>query len=177
MCGGSAIGDPTNYRIFGYDDPSGTGVNLSRTNSLSTLTTTSLASARRDSRRGSLARSDSSTGSMAALSGGGGGSAASPVSPTYSVPLAPMNQYQAEKNISQAQRIDAYLAQLPENVARGIQVSAGEDRGSTCRSRAGSKSSTGGGGGSGGGELSSDGDKSGVVGRWGQKGRKLAKFF
>lgn len=169
----TAGADPANYRLLGqYDELGGLGIALPRTNSLSTLTTTSLASARRDSRRGSLARSDSSNGSMASPGVG------SPVPSAYPTPMAPMNMYQAEKNISQAQRVDAYLSQLPESITRRQSAPTVDENSMINRSRAGSKSSNGGGGGSGGGgEVSSDGDRSGVMIRWGQKGRKLTKSF
>lgn len=82
--------DSASYRLVGNDRSPSVG-GLSRSPSLSV----SLSSARRDSRRGSLARTDSST----------------------SVSELPVVQAAGEKNRAQNSRIDAYFSQLPGRIA------------------------------------------------------------
>lgn len=181
FCTGFAAVDPTNYRLLGYEEAGGIGPgNLSRTNSLSTMTTSSLASARRDSRRGSLAKSDSSTGS----SSYGYGSytvnvnpAAAPTTAAYA--MTPLTQLASERNIQRNQRIDSYLSQLPETVSRAGKQSGFEAEGNSGRSRAGSTSSGGTGATGASGMTALDPLPSpSSVKRWSMKGgRRLSKLF
>ncbi|KAF2097195.1 hypothetical protein NA57DRAFT_57794 [Rhizodiscina lignyota] len=182
FCNGSAALDPSNYRLLGYDDAGGIGpAHLSRTNSLSTMTTSSLASARRDSRRGSLARSDSSTGSSSYGYGGGAGSynvnvnpGAAPTTAAYA--MTPLTQIASERNIQRNQRIDSYLAQLPEHVSRaGKQSMYVEPEGTSGRSRANSTSSGGTGASGTNGVEAHPGVPTSK--RWSMKGKRLAKIF
>jgi hypothetical protein len=135
FCSGAANLDAgTTYKLLGQDDSAAVPGGLSRHNSLSTMTTSSMTSARRDSRRGSLARSDSSAGS--------GGT------PTYFSNTAAAS----DRNIYRNQRIDTYLAQLPENVYL------------TGRSGARTEAETGGGGGSSSGLSRNGSTSSGATG-------------
>jgi hypothetical protein len=117
FCSGAASLDGASYRLLGYEDAAVGPGSLSRTNSLSTMTTSSMTSARRDSRRGSLARSDSSTGSA----GTGTGTGAYAMGYTSAAGGAilfntPNGAATSDRNIHRNQRIDTYLSELPENV-------------------------------------------------------------
>lgn len=169
VCNGGTTVDPMNFRVLGSEEPFGMGGNISRTNSLSTMTTSSLTTARRESRRSSLAPSDSSSGNSSGGSFGLVGTTASPVNG-----LSPMNQLTSERNISQGQRIEAYLSQLPETVSRAGQQSSYYDRNLGGRSRAGSTSSTTTGN-TGAWTQYSDGDRRSAMSRLNSKGRRLSR--
>ncbi|KAF1987071.1 hypothetical protein K402DRAFT_312816, partial [Aulographum hederae CBS 113979] len=97
FCAGWSEHDPMSYRLVGNDRMPSIG-GLSRSSSMST---TSLTSARRDSRRGSLASSESSNSIQWATN-------------FNVVAEVPITQLASERNKARNQRIDAYLLELPD---------------------------------------------------------------
>ncbi|KAK3078883.1 hypothetical protein LTS18_006375 [Coniosporium uncinatum] len=98
-CDGSVINDPSSYRLIGNDRTPSIG-GLSRSSS------SSLASARRDSRRGSLAHTDSSAETNGTIF------------PLASLAEMPLVQSTAQKNQATNARVHAYINALPEAVNR-----------------------------------------------------------
>lgn len=98
-CDGSVINDPSSYRLVGNDRTPSIG-GLSRSSS------SSLASARRDSRRGSLAYTDSSAETN------------NTAYPLASLAEMPLVQSTAQKNQATNARVHAYINALPEAVNR-----------------------------------------------------------